>query len=258
MGRYATYPSLEGRSVFITGGASGIGEDMVHQFVSQGAKVAFLDIETELGEALVERCAREEPPHVPVFMDCDVTDVEALQAAVERAATLFGGLHTLVNNAASDDRHYWDEVSPAYWDDRLAVNLRHHFFAIQAAVPHMREGGAGSIINIGSSSWMIGEDYFPAYATAKAAVQGLTSTLARTFGVDNIRVNTVLPGWIFTDRQLEKWVTPESEAACMAMQCLKKRIYPDEYNQTILFLAADDSGACTAQAFVVDGGRRGL
>ena len=191
-------------------------------------------------------------------MKCDVTDIPAFQASINRAAEHFGGLHTLINNAASDTRHDWAEVTPEYWDDRMAVNLRHQFFGIQAAVPHMRKGGAGSIINIGSSSWMIGEHYFPAYATAKAAIQGLTSTLARNFGPDNIRVNTVLPGWIFTERQLEKWVTPENEAACMAMQCLKKRIYPEEYNQTILFLAADDSGACTAQAYVVDGGRRGL
>ena len=255
MPRYATYPSLEDRAIFITGGASGIGENMVRQFSGQGAKVAFVDINDEAADAVVKSCEEKGGKHVPLFHKCDIKDIPALQAAIDKAADAFGSLHVLVNNAANDDRHRWDEVTPDYWDERFATNLRHHFFAIQAAVPHMREAGGGSIINIGSASWMMKEDFFPAYATAKSAVQGLTHTMARTFGPDNIRVNTVLPGWIFTERQLEKWWTPEGEAAAMDAQCLKKRIYPEEFNQIVLFLAADDGGACTAQSYIVDAGR---
>ena len=166
------------------------------------------------------------------------------------------GIEVLVNNAANDDRHDWRDVTPDYWDDRLNTNLRHYFFAIQAVAPRMLEAENGSIINIGSSSYMMQEDFFPGYAIAKSGVEGITRTMARTFGPHNVRVNTVLPGWVATERQLTKWWTPEGEAGTLADQAIKRRIEADEFAQMVLFLAADDGAACTAQSFLVDGGRR--
>ncbi|MBB4303463.1 NAD(P)-dependent dehydrogenase (short-subunit alcohol dehydrogenase family) [Rhodobium orientis] len=252
---YARYPSLEDRVVFITGGAAGIGGDMVRQFAGQGAKVGFIDLAEEAGRETVAACIAAGAAHAPLFIAGDLRDIDALKAAIAETGRHFGDITVLVNNAANDDRHDWSEVTPEYWDDRFAVNLRHQFFAIQAVVPQMRRAGFGSIVNIGSSCWMIKEDFFPGYAIAKSAVQGLTHTMARTFGPDNIRVNAVLPGWVATERQLQKWWSPEGEAGTMEMQCLKRRITAEEFNQMVLFLAADDGGACTAQSFVVDGGR---
>ena len=166
-----------------------------------------------------------------------------------------GSLQVLVNNAANDDRHSWDEMTPEYWDDRINVNLRHYFFAIQAVAPAMLDARHGSIVNIGSSSYMRKEDFFPGYAIAKSGVEGITRTLAETFGPQGVRVNTVLPGWVATQRQLEKWWSPEGEAGTLETQALKRRIYADEFVQMVLFLAADDGAACTAQHFLVDGGR---
>jgi len=256
MPEYATYPSLSDRTVLITGGATGIGGDMVRQFAKQGAKVAFVDINPDLAQENVRRCREQGYAHDPHFVECDLRDIARLEAAIDEAAGQLGSIQVLVNNAADDDRHTFGEVTPEYWDDRFAVNLRHQFFAIQKVAPIMREAGGGSIINIGSSSWMIKEDFFPAYAVAKSSVEGLTRTLARTLGVDNIRVNSVVPGWVATDRQLDKWWSQEGEDECMAMQCLKKRVYPEEFNQMVLFLAADDGGACTAQSYIVDAGRK--
>ena len=255
MSAYATYPSLKDRTVFMTGGATGIGESLVRLFAAQGSKVSFVDINETAGRALVDACIEANTGHAPLFIPCDLRDIPALRQAIEDTVEQFGHLNVLVNNAASDDRHRWEELTPEYWDERFQTNLRHQFFAIQAAAPHLRAAGGGSIINIGSSSWMIKEDMFPAYAIAKSGVEGLTRTLARTFGADNIRVNSVVPGWVATEKQLEKWWTPEGEAGDMEKQCLKKRIYPDEFNQMVLFLAADDGGACTAQSYLVDGGR---
>ena len=190
------------------------------------------------------------------FYAVDLVDVEALQSVMAQAIDELGGITVLVNNAASDDRHTWQEMTPGYWNDRLNTNLRHYFFAIQAVAPGMIEAKNGSIINIGSSSYMMQEDFFPGYAIAKAGVEGITRTLARTFGVDNVRVNTVLPGWVATERQLTKWWSPEGEAGTLADQAIKRRIYPAEFAQMVLFLAADDGAACTAQQFLIDGGRR--
>jgi len=253
---YANYPSLKDRTVFITGGASGIGGDMVRQFAKQGSKVAFVDINPDLGRETAQWCREQGYAHEPLFLECDLRDIARLEAAIDQAADHLGSIQVLVNNAANDDRHCFGEVTPDNWDERFAVNLRHQYFAIQKVVPIMRQAGGGSIINIGSSSWMIKEDFFPAYAVAKSGVEGLTRTLARTLGVDNIRVNSVVPGWVVTERQLDKWWTQEGEDECMAMQCLKKRVYPEEFNQMVLFLAADDGGACTAQSYVVDAGRK--
>jgi len=253
---YASYPSLVDRTVLVTGGADGIGRAIVEQFVRQGSRVAFLDINEEKAQETLARCAARGPRHEPRFHPVDLVDIDALRAAIEVVQADFDGITVLVNNAANDERHRWDEVTPEYWDDRINTNLRHYFFAIQAAAPAMIEDGNGSIINIGSSSYMMQEDFFPGYAIAKSGVEGITRTLARTFGPHNVRVNTVLPGWVATERQLTRWWTPEGEKGTLNDQALKRRIYPDEFAQMVLFLAADDGAACTAQQFLVDGGRR--
>jgi len=252
---YANYPSLVDRTVLITGGADGIGRAAVEQFARQGSQVAFLDINDAKAAETIDRCQASGPRHVPTFHQVDLVDIDALQRVVAEVHDELGAVSVLVNNAANDDRHAWDEMTPAYWDDRVNTNLRHYFFAIQAVAPAMIAARHGSIINIGSSSYMCKEDCFPGYAVAKAGVEGLTRTLARTFGPSGVRINTVLPGWVPTERQLEKWWTPEGEAATLASQSLKRRIYADEFIQMALFLAADDGAACTAQQFVVDGGR---
>ncbi|MDB4206122.1 SDR family oxidoreductase [Acidimicrobiales bacterium] len=252
--KYASYPSLVDRTVFITGGADGIGSAAVEHFVRQGSQVAFADINEAKALETIERCGGE-ARHVPVFHHVDLVDIEALQSAVATAQEDFGSLQVLVNNAANDDRHSWDEMTPEYWDERINVNLRHYFFAIQAVAPAMLDARHGSIVNIGSSSYMRKEDFFPGYAIAKSGVEGITRTLAETFGPQGVRVNTVLPGWVATQRQLEKWWSPEGEAGTLETQALKRRIYADEFVQMVLFLAADDGAACTAQHFLVDGGR---
>jgi D-xylose 1-dehydrogenase len=252
---YATYPSLRDRTVFVTGGADGIGAAIVRNFARQGSKVALVDINVDKAHETVQACVDAGARHTPIFYEVDLRDIEALQAACRRAIDELGGVTVLVNNAANDDRHDWRDMTVEYWNDRIDVNLRHYFFAIQALAPNMIEAGKGSIVNIGSSSYMMQEDFFPGYAIAKSAVEGITRTMARTFGPYDVRVNTVLPGWCVTERQLEKWWSPDGEAGTMADQALKKRIYPDEFAQMVLFLAADDGGACTAQSFMVDGGR---
>lgn len=252
---YAKYPSLVDRTVFVTGGADGIGSAAVEHFARQGSQVAFADINEEKAQATIERCSAWSPRHVPTFHHVDLVDIAALQRAVAQAQTDMGSITVLVNNAANDERHGWDDMTPEYWDDRLNTNLRHYFFAIQAVVPAMVAARHGSIVNIGSSSYMRKEDFFPGYAIAKAGVEGLTRTLAHTFGPDGVRVNTVLPGWVATERQLKRWWSPEGEAATLDAQSLKRRIYADEFVQMVLFLASDDGAACTAQQFIVDGGR---
>jgi len=253
---YATYPSLVDRHVIITGGADGIGAGLVEQFARQGSRVSFLDINRAKAETLLATCTEAGVPHQPTFYEVDLVDVAALQSAIATALTASGPIDVLVNNAANDDRHGWADMTVEYWNDRLNTNLRHYFFALQAVAPAMIEAGRGSIVNIGSSSYMMQEDFFPGYAIAKSGVEGLTRTMARTFGPHNIRVNTVLPGWVATERQLEKWWTPEGEEGTLNDQALKRRIYPPEFAQMVLFLAADDGAACTAQEFLVDGGRR--
>jgi NAD(P)-dependent dehydrogenase (short-subunit alcohol dehydrogenase family) len=252
---YATYPSLADRTVFITGGADGIGSAMVRHFARQGSKVAFVDKNVEYAEQTIAACADAGAVHTPIFHEVDLVDIDALRHACAAAVTELGGVTVLVNNAASDDRHDWRDMTPEYFDDRIHVNLRHYFFAIQALAPQMIEAGYGSIVNIGSSSYLMQEDMFPGYAIAKSAVEGITRTMARTLGPHGVRVNTVMPGWVPTERQLTKWWTPEGEEQTMRDQALKKRITPDEFVQMVLFLAADDGGGCTAQHFLVDGGR---
>ena len=255
MTEYAIYPSLRDRTVFVTGGADGIGGALVRNFARQGSKVAFVDKNATKAAETIEACVDAGAAHRPLFYELDLRDIVALGAACRRAIVDLGGVTVLVNNAASDDRHTWDEVSVDYWNDRLNVNLRHYFFAIQALAPNMIEAGNGSIINIGSSSYMMQEDFFPGYAIAKSGVEGITRTMARTFGPHNVRVNAVLPGWVPTERQLTKWWSPEGEEGTMNDQAVKYRITPDMFAQMVLFLAADDGAGCTAQNYLVDGGR---
>ena len=253
---YASYPSLRDRTVIVTGGADGIGAGLVTEFAKQGSQVAFLDINSEKAAAVIAACESIGVDHTPVFHEVDLVDIQATQAAIAAIISEFGNVAVLVNNAANDDRHTWEDVTPEYWDDRLNTNLRHYFFAIQAVAPQMLEAESGSIVNIGSSSYMIQEDQFPGYAIAKSGVEGITRTMARTFGPHGVRMNTVLPGWVATERQLEKWWSPEGEAGTLNDQAIKRRIYAREFAQMVLFLAADDGAACTAQEFLVDGGRR--
>lgn len=253
MGQYANYPSLRERAVFITGGGSGIGESIVEHFCAQSARVAFVDIARNASEALVARIAANGHPK-PLFIPCDLRDIEALRAAIALVGREFGPIRALVNNAGNDDRHRTEDVTVAYWDERLAVNLRHQFFAAQAVIPQMKAAKGGSIVNMGSISWMNAEGNFAAYTASKAAVHGLTRSLARDFGPDNIRVNTVVPGWIMTERQVRLWLDEAGERQIQENQCLKRKLYPPDIARMVLFLAADDSENCTAQNFVVDGG----
>lgn len=250
---WASYPSLRGRSVLVTGGGSGIGAQIVRRFCEQGSKVAFLDVAAEASEALVRAIAAEGHGE-PLFRRCDLRDIAALQAAVREAGDANGPITVLVNNAARDDRHPFDTVTPEYWDERFAVNLRHQFFAAQAVYPMMKAAGGGSVINMGSTSWMVGQGGMAAYTAAKSAVLGLTRSLARDWGPDNIRVNSIAPGWIMTERQQQMWLTPEGERELMARQCLKRKLYPDDIARVVLFMAADDSSAMTNQSYIVDGG----
>ncbi len=249
----AIYPSLEGRSVFITGGGSGIGASIVRHFAAQGAKVAFVDIAEEPSKALIAEIEAEGHT-APVFLACDLRDIEALRAAIRDAAAVNGPITVLINNAAHDERHAIESVTPDYWDERMAVNLRHQFFAAQAVAPMMKAEGGGSIINFGSTSWMIGQGGMPGYTAAKSAVMGLTRSLARDLGADNIRVNSIAPGWIMTERQIKLWLTPEGEQELLQRQCLKRKLQPSDVAKLTLFLASDDSGAMTNQTYICDGG----
>ncbi|WP_209507856.1 MULTISPECIES: SDR family oxidoreductase [unclassified Ruegeria] len=246
---FANYPSLAGKKVIITGGAGGIGAETVRAFAAQGAKVGFLDINADAGLALLAELDGEH-----AFARCDLRDIEAMRAALEQLVEELGEADVLVNNAAQDDRHDWREVTPDYWDERMATNIRHMFFAIQAVAPGMIAKGAGSIVNIGSNSWWEAGAGFPAYATAKSAVHGLTRTMARELGDHRIRVNTVVPGWIMTDRQKDLWVTPEALAKQVDRQCLPDPIEPVYVARMVLFLASDDAAMCSAGNFMVEGG----
>jgi len=251
--QYARYPSLQDRPVLITGGASGIGAAMVEEFSLQGAKVAFLDVATGPAEKLT-RSLNGRSAHQPLFVQCDVTDIGALQSAIRRVESLLGTIRVLVNNAANDDRHEVKDVTPEYWDNRMNVNLRHHFFTIQALSPGMKSAGGGSVINMSSIAWMIPSTGLPAYVTAKAAIVGLTRAMAHELGASNIRVNSVLPGAVSTERQQRLWWTPEYEAEIMGRQALKRCLLPSDVARTALFLASDDSAAITNQNLIVDSG----
>ncbi len=245
----ASYPDLAGKVVLVTGGASGIGEAIVRRFAAQGARVGFLDIKDEEGRALAAELGE-----AVRYVRADLTDIADLRAAVTKVRGALGPITVLVNNAAHDERHRTEDVTPEYWDGRVAVNLRHQFFAAQAVLPDMKAAGGGSIINFGSVSWMVGQGGMAAYTACKSAVLGLTRSLARDFGQDNIRVNAIAPGWIMTRRQRELWLTPEGTAELMQRQCLKRELVPDEIARVVLFLASEEASACTNQHYVVDGG----
>jgi NAD(P)-dependent dehydrogenase (short-subunit alcohol dehydrogenase family) len=246
--RFARYPSLAGKVVYVTGGASGIGAEIVGAFANQGAKVGFVDLDADASAAL---CAI----HAGVTHEiCDLKDISGLRTAFAALKTRIGPADVLVNNAAHDDRHSWTEVTPEYWDDRMNTNLRHQFFATQAVAPDMIEKGGGSIINMGSNSWFEAGGGFPAYATAKAAVHGLTRTMARDLGKHRIRVNAVVPGWIMTERQKTLWAKPDAIAAHLKRQCLPDLIDPVYVARMVLFLASDDAAMCTANSYMVEAG----
>jgi NAD(P)-dependent dehydrogenase (short-subunit alcohol dehydrogenase family) len=252
-GGFAVYPSLKDRVVLITGGATGIGESMVSHFARQGARVAFFDIQHVPALALVETLAGEGCP-APEYIHCDLKDIEALRAAVTQVLAQHGTIDVLVNNAGNDQRHTIEEVTSEYWEHCMQLNLKHHFFCIQAVLPAMRKAGRGSIINLSSISWMIPSTGVPVYIAAKAAIVGLTRTLAHELGAVGIRVNAVLPGAIATERQKKLWYTPAYKTEILASQALKRDIVPEDVARLVLFLAADDSSAITNQSYIVDGG----
>jgi D-xylose 1-dehydrogenase len=251
--RRAIYPSLEDRVVVVTGGADGIGASIVEAFAMQHSQVVFLDIQDDLAKMLIERLEHS-VSKAPIYHHCDLTDIDAVQRTVEEIVARFPVVDVLVNNAGNDSRHSAQEVTSSYWDQSMAVNLKHQFFMAQALMPAMRCAGGGSIINMSSISWVIPATDLPVYVTAKAAIVGMTRALAHTLGADNIRVNCVMPGAILTDRQRRLWLTEEYKAAVLARQALKRLILPDEVARLVLFLASDDSSAITNQSYVIDGG----
>jgi NAD(P)-dependent dehydrogenase (short-subunit alcohol dehydrogenase family) len=248
----AIYPSLRGRAVFITGGGGGIGASLVRHFAEQHCRVVFVDIDQAGGEAVVRDVAGDHP--APLFIQCDLRDIAALKAAIAKGRDAVGDFTVLVNNAAHDERHDTMDVTPEYWDERLSVNLRHQFFAAQAIIPMLQAAGGGAIVNFGSTSWHLSQGGMPAYVTAKAGIEALTRSLARDYGPDGIRANCILPGWIMTKRQIEKWLTPEGEADLLKRQCLKEKLAPADCARMALWLAADDSRLITAHNFYVDAG----
>lgn len=247
------YPSLTGRSVLISGGSTGIGATLVEYFALQGAKVGFLDIDTEGALALQARLERQGVRGVH-FEACDVTDIPWLRNAMGTIRRQIGPIQVLVNNAANDQRHLIEETTPESWDSGVAVNLKHYFFAAQEVLKDMKALGGGSIINLGSVSWMLKTGGMPVYTTCKAAVQGLTRSLARDFGPFRIRVNTIVPGWVMTEKQLRLWVTPQARIELAKAQCLPGELVPEHIARAALFLASDDSNMITAQDLIVDGG----
>lgn len=251
--RFALYPSLRDKVVLITGGGSGIGASMVEQFAYQGAKVVFFDVAEAPSRELVHTLS-ENSEHAPHFLPCDLTDIASLRSSIQQAEETVGSIEVLANNAANDQRHSWEEITPEYWDRSIEVNLRHHFFAIQAVAPGMKSRGQGSIINMSSISWKIPSTGLPAYVTAKAGIVGLTRTMARELGPSGIRVNCVLPGAIHTEKQRRLVWTPEYKERIMASQSIKRAILPEDVARLVLFLAADDSSAITNQSYVIDGG----
>jgi NAD(P)-dependent dehydrogenase (short-subunit alcohol dehydrogenase family) len=251
---HAIYPSLRGKRVLITGGGSGIGAGMVEAFVRQGARVHFVDVAVQDSEELVASLSDAEPP--PRFQRCDLSDLDAVKSTIAGIVAAEGGIDILVNNAANDDRHTVAEVTPDYWDNRMAVNLRHLFFAAQAVAPSMKANGGGAIINLGSISWHLALPEIALYQTAKAAIEGMTRALARDLGEDNIRVTCVVPGGVKTPRQMRLWHNPEEEARMLGLQCLKQRVEPRDIAAMVLFLASDDARLCTAHNYFVDAGWR--
>jgi D-xylose 1-dehydrogenase len=248
----AMYPSLKDRVVLITGGGGGIGAAITRRFAEQGAKTAFIDIAEAPSKALVAKWAG--PGRDIHFELADLRNIDALRAAVAAVRKRFGSIDILINNAAHDERHAMADVTPEYFDDRIAVNLKHQFFMAQAVLPDMVAKNKGVIINFGSTSWMLGRGGMPVYTASKAAVLALTRSIARDYGEYNVRCLALAPGWIMTERQLELWVTPEADAERINGQCIKRRLVPDDMARITLFLASDEAAAMTNQQYVADGG----
>jgi NAD(P)-dependent dehydrogenase (short-subunit alcohol dehydrogenase family) len=252
MSEYATYPSLNGMPVIVSGGASGIGEGIVRAFAEQGSKVGFVDIAAEAGDKLAAELTAADA--AVQFTRCDITDIAAYQSAIKGFEAAHGPTLALVNNAANDQRHDIADVTPDAWDDNIAVNLKHAFFAAQAVAPGMIAAGRGSIINFGSVSWMTNTPRLTMYTAAKAAMHGMSRSMSREFGKHGIRTNTLVPGWIMTERQLTLWANEDAFKTLAEVQPLAGRLYPDDIARMVLFLAADDSKMISGQDFLVDGG----
>jgi len=252
MNPFAVYPSLQDSAVLITGGATGIGMTLVQSFVAQGARVGFIDIDGAAGLALSARLSGAR--HAPVFVAADLTDIAALDRSIGLIRESIGAIGTLLNNAADDRRHPVEETTSESWDAGIAVNLKHQFFAAKNVAADMKARGGGSIINLGSVSWKLKQGGMPVYTTSKAAIQGLTRSLARDFGPYNIRVNTLVPGWVMTDKQLRLRLDEQARQDIERGQCINRPLLPEHIARMALFLAADDSAMCTAQDFIVDGG----
>lgn len=248
----AHYPDLKGRTVLISGGATGIGRALVEAFAQQGAQTAFVDIAETEGRALAEQLNTE--GWKTLFLPCDITDIRAYQRTIRQVADQFGPITTLLNNAANDVRHKWDSISPERFDELIAVNIKHAMFAAQAVAPMMRQAGGGSIVNFGSVGWMMATAGYPIYAASKAGIHGLTRALARDLGAGGIRVNTLVPGWVMTEKQLQLWVDDAARDLIKRSQCLPGQLLPQHIAQMALFLASDASAMCSAQNFIVDGG----
>jgi len=251
---HTVYPSLRDKRVVVTGGGSSIGAAIVESFAQQGAHVAFLDIAEAESRELERRLA--DRPTRPRYYACDLTDVAAIRASFPYIREQLGRIDVLINNAANDDRHTVEDATPAYWDERIAVNLRHYFFCAQAVIADMKAAGGGAIVNLGSVSWHLALPNLAIYQTAKAGIEGLTRGLARDLGGFGIRVNCVVPGAVRTPRQMKLWHTPEEEARTIEQQCLKVRVQPHDVAAMVLFLSSDDSRVCTAHEYFVDAGWR--
>lgn len=249
---FAHYPSLQDRGVLITGGATGIGATLVESFVAQGARVGFIDLDAQAGEALAAKLAGAR--HAPVFVAADLTDIAALERAIDAIRERIGAITALLNNAANDKRHTIGETTSESWDAGIAVNLKHQFFAAKNVAADMKAAGFGSIVNFGSVSWKLKQGGMPVYTTSKAAVQGLTRSLARDLGPFNIRVNTLVPGWVMTDKQVRFWLDDKGREEIARGQCINQPLLPEHIARMALFLGADDSAMCSAQDFIVDGG----
>ena len=250
MSNDAVYPSLKNKVVLVTGGASGIGESITRAMIKQGAKVGFLDFDEEAATKLLNELGTDNISS----QICDLRDIDQLKNSVQEVSKTLGAIDVLVNNAARDDRHSLESITSEYFDERIATNLKHQLFAAQAVVSDMEKKGGGVIINMGATSWMIGQGGMPCDTTAKSAIQGLTRGLARDLGSKNIRVNCVVPGWIMTQRQMDMWLTPESEKELMERQCIKRKLIPEDIANFVLFMASNEASACSNQTYIVDGG----
>jgi len=253
MESFTKFAGLENAAVLVTGGAAGIGSAIVETFVRQGSRVIFFDLDVDASAELVARLGRG-AKLIPEFVAVDLKDLHLLKATLESIQERVGPIRVLVNNAANDERHEMEDMTPEFWRDRLATNLDHYFFCIQGVAPRMEVAGGGSIINLSSCAWRQAAPGLPAYVTAKAAIEGLMRGLARTLGPRNIRINCVAPGFARTKRQVERWLTPELKRTILDGQCLKRFIEPEEVAILVAFLASDDAKSCTNQTFIIDAG----